>query len=263
MGYAVSNLKPMDRFNRYLQVAALVIAGAGIAAPVMAEDVRLAAPPALVDTGLLKYVLPRFSLKTGVRIKIVPPGAAAQIVLAPDADGPPVFTGPNATWRMGLAQPDNADAARFADWLLSEIGQRTVTAYERDGTAPFSLPAKAKVEIAPVSYDGDPVAGKALSVLHCARCHAVSEATRMNAIGSSPSFFVLRAMRDWDMRFAAFYALNPHPAFTQIEDVTPPFPINRPSPIVPVEMTIDELDAILAYVSGMTPADLGAPIRHQ
>ncbi len=263
MGYAVSNVNPMHRFNRYLQLAILAISGAGMAAPAMADDVRLAAPPALIESGLLKYVLPRFSLKTGIRIELVSPDAAAQIVLAPDADGPRVFTGPDATWRMGLAAPDDADAARFADWLLSDIGQRTVTAYERDGSAPFSLPAKAEIEVAPVSYDGDPVVGEALSVLHCARCHAVSEATRMNAIGSSPSFFVLRAMRDWDMRFAAFYALNPHPAFTQIKDVTPPFPINRPSPIVPLEMTIDDLDAILAYVAGMPPADLGAPIRHQ
>lgn len=263
MGYALSNVNPMRWLKRYMQVAALSLAGALIGAQAMAQDLRLAAPPALVDSGLLDYVLPRFSLKTGVRIAVVAPETAAQIELSTEADGPRVFTGPNATWRLSLSAPDNKDAARFADWLLSEIGQRTVTSYKRDGTTPFTLPEKEKVKVAPVSYEGDPVEGKKLSVLHCARCHAVSEATRMNAIGSTPSFFVLRGMRDWDMRFTAFYALNPHPAFTQVEEVTPPFPINRPSPMVPVEITLDELDAILAYVSGMTPADLGAPIRHQ
>ncbi|WP_135501220.1 hypothetical protein [Roseovarius aestuariivivens] len=251
----------MHRLKRYLCAAAVALAGA--AAPGWAEDLRLAAPASLVDSGLLKYVLPRFSLKTGVRIEVVGPEEPAQIVLSPEADGPRVFSGPNATWRLGLRAADNADAVRFADWLTSEIGQRTVTSYTRDGTAPFTLPKAKVAEVAPVTFDGDPVQGAKLSVVHCARCHAVSEATRMNAIGSTPSFFVLRAMRDWDSRFAAFYALNPHPAFTQVDEVTPPFPINRPSPIVPVEITLDELEAILAYVNGMPPADLGAPIRHQ
>lgn len=263
MGYAVSNVKPMRWLKRYMQIAALTLGGAVLCGPALADEVQLAAPSVLIETGLLDYVLPRFSLKTGVRIDVVPPEEAAQIVLSPDGDGPRVFTGPNTTWRLGLTAADNEGAARFAEWLTSEIGQRTVTSYERDGVALFSLPLQEEVVVAPVSYDGDPVAGKKLSVLHCARCHAVSEATKMNAIGSTPSFFVLRGMRDWDMRFAAFYALNPHPAFTQVDEVTPPFPINRPSPMVPVEITLDELDAILAYVSGMTPADLGAPIRHQ
>lgn len=85
----------------------------------------------------------------------------------------------------------------------------------------------------------------------------------MNAMASTPSFAVLRAMSDWDRRFQTFYILNPHPAFTQVEDVTEPFPINRPSPIAPMKITIDDLQAILAYVSGVEPADLGAPIEHQ
>jgi len=28
-------------------------------------------------------------------------------------------------------------------------------------------------------------------------------------------------------------------------------------------MSLDDLEAIMAYVATMTPADLGAPIRHQ
>ena len=90
---------------------------------------------------------------------------------------------------------------------------------------------------------------------HCPCCHAVSDATRMNAMASTPSFAVLRAMADWDRRFQTFYILNPHPAFTQIQDVTEPFPIDRPSPIAPMEITIDDLQAILAYVAGVPPAE--------
>ena len=70
----------------------------------------------------------------------------------------------------------------------------------------------------------------------------------------------MRAFPDWVDRFMGFYALNPHPAFTQIEGVSPPFDEARPSPIVPMEMTLDEVDAVLAYVAAMEAADLGAPL---
>ena len=70
-------------------------------------------------------------------------------------------------------------------------------------------------------------------------------------------------MSNWQERFETFYVLNPHPAFTQIDEVPPPFDPARPSPIHPVEMTLEDLDEILGYVATMTPADLGAPIRHQ
>ena len=85
----------------------------------------------------------------------------------------------------------------------------------------------------------------------------------MNDIGSTPSFAVLRTLRNWDSRFQAFYALNPHPAFTQVAEVTPPFDRTRPSPIVPVEITLDDLEHILTFVAQIPPADLGAPIRSQ
>lgn len=228
-----------------------------------ADDFRLSAPRALLDSGLLKYVLPRFSLKTGVRIELVDEGTDADAVLAPEGDGTRVFTGPEATWRLRLRNPGHDGAQRFAGWLTSEIGQRTITSYTVDGAAPYSLPGAAEIEVAAVAFDGDAVKGRELSQIHCGRCHVVSTDNRMNAIGSTPSFFVLRSFGDWDTRFQSFYVLNPHPAFTQVAEVTLPFPINRPPPIAPVEITLDDLEAILAYVSGIEPADLGAPLDHQ
>ena len=85
----------------------------------------------------------------------------------------------------------------------------------------------------------------------------------MNAIGSTPSFALLRTFEDWDYRFQAFFALKPHPAFTQVAEITEPFPEDVPSPIVPVEITLDDLDAILAFVATIAPADLGAPLQSQ
>ena len=74
---------------------------------------------------------------------------------------------------------------------------------------------------------------------------------------------MLRSLPDWQERFIAFYALAPHPAFMMVPNVTPPFPEDRPPPIVPVAMTLDELDHLMAYVAEMAPADLGAPLKHQ
>ena len=85
----------------------------------------------------------------------------------------------------------------------------------------------------------------------------------MNGIGSTPSFAVIKALPDWDLRFQAFYVLRPHAAFTQIEDVTPGFDPELPPPIVPVEMTLDDLNDLMAYVATITAADLGAPIQLQ
>ena len=222
---------------------------------------RLSAPEALIASGLLDYLRPRFSLKTGVRIEIVTGDGEAEVAFG-KTEGRAVFIGEGATWRMRL-RGTHAGAARFADWLTSEIGQRTLTSFEVDGRAPFTLPeAEDKVEVALV-FEGDAVAGKGLSLRHCGRCHVVSEENRMNAIGSTPSFAVLRALPDWGARFQGFFALNPHPAFTQVAEITEPFADHLPPPNVPVEITLDDLEAIMAYVSGVAPADLGAPIRHQ
>ncbi len=229
----------------------------------LAEDrqFRLSVPTSLVDSGLMAYLLPRFSLKTGVRIEIVPDGTEAEMTIGP-GEGRAVFQDENTLWRMRLTG-DHPEAARFAEWLTSDIGQRTVTSYEVAGRAPFSLPEIAEEVVASPVFDGDAAKGKRVSVLHCGRCHVVAPENRMGTIGSTPSFAVLRTLPDWDARFQSFYALKPHPAFTQITGVTPPFAANRPPPIVPVEVTVEEVQAILAFVAGLSPADLGAPIQVQ
>ena len=231
--------------------------------PAVADDkrFRLAAPEALVESGLLDYLLPRFSLKTGVRIELVPEGAGAAARLGTEA-GRAVFVGPQATWRLGL-EGDHAGAARFADWLRSEIGQRTVTSYESGGAAPFSRPEPEVEAVAAPVFAGDAARGREVAQARCGRCHVVDPARRMGGIGSTPSFAVLRTLPDWDLRFQTFYALNPHPAFTQITGVTEPFARHLPPAIAPIEMTPAELEAVLAYVAGLAPADLGAPIQFQ
>jgi hypothetical protein len=105
------------------------------------------------------------------------------------------------------------------------------------------------------------VPGEKLTLLHCGRCHVVGERNRFGGIGSTPSFAALRAAADWEDRFRAFYALKPHPAFTQVPGVTPPFVPERPSPIHPVVVTPGEIEQIIGYARTIEPKDLGAEVQ--
>ena len=99
--------------------------------------------------------------------------------------------------------------------------------------------------------------GEKLTLLHCGRCHVVNEKNRMGGIGSTPSFPVMRGRENWEERMRAFYGEPPHAAITQIEGVTDPFPINRPPPIHPMRLTLEEIDKIIDYVRTLEPPDLG------
>lgn len=239
----------------FLGLFALCLAGKGLAQD---RQFTLSAPDALVETGLLEYLLPRFSLKTGIRIEIN--GPTPEVVFSTHS-GIAVFADQNVQWRMEISNSENAK--RFADWLRSDIGARTIEAFQPTGTPMFRVSkAVAKADTA-VVLDGDVAKGEELSMNLCGRCHVVGERNKMKGLGSTPSFAVLRTFPDWLARFETFYVLRPHAAFTQIEDVTPPFDPERPSPIVPVEMTLEDLDAVLAFVQTVPPADLGAPIQSQ
>jgi hypothetical protein len=248
-----------------LALAAWLFAGLLAPDPGIAQSrsFRLSAPDALVETGFLKYLLPRFSLKTGVRISLVGDGEAAEAILSAKKDGTPVFSGLGRTWTLMVPDTGNEHAVRFSAWLTGDIGRRTVDDFEADGEQIFTASLARQEDAGPVVLSGDAAEGEKLAVLHCGRCHRVNDATRLSSIGSTPSFAVMRSFSDWQMRFEAFFALNPHPSFTIVEGVTEPFDITRPPPIVPLVLTLDDLEAILAFVSRIEPADLGAPIQYQ
>ncbi|CUJ92595.1 hypothetical protein RUE5091_01237 [Ruegeria denitrificans] len=222
------------------------------------ETLGLAAPAEVTDSGLLQHILPRFSLKTGIRV-IADDGGILVLETAPPGD--PVFVRDGVVYHLRIG--DNARHERFRDWLLSDIGKNTVESYVPDQGTPFSASFEVATTQQETVIEGDAVRGEELSMTHCGRCHVIGPQNRMNGLGSTPSFAVLRSMPDWSERFEAFFALNPHPAFTQIDGLTPPFDPERPSPIHPVEMTLDELEAILAFVSVIKAADLGAPLQFQ
>jgi hypothetical protein len=99
--------------------------------------------------------------------------------------------------------------------------------------------------------------GEKLTIINCGRCHVVSARNRMGGIGSTPSFAALRTFDDWEARMKAFWTYRPHPAFTQIEGITEPFPEHRPAHIHPISLTLEELAAIINYARTVKPAELG------
>ena len=212
-----------------------------------------------MDSGLLKHILPRFSLKTGIRVVLTD---VADMALGESTDGTPVFEGLDKIWFLQINEADPRQV-RFRDWLTGDIGRRTVDSFQADGTQPFSASFEIEVEIAKLEFDGDPLAGEKSSLFHCGRCHVIGPQNALSGIGSTPSFATLKALPNWDERFQAFYVLRPHAAFTVIEDITPPFDPERPPPIAPMVMTLDDVDDMLAYVATIKAADLGAPIQLQ
>lgn len=223
--------------------------------------VRLYAPETLVETGLFRHILPRFALKTQVKVVLVPAPQDADIALG--ATGRAVFQGLGQSWHLTVQNTGHKGTGRFTDWLWSDVGQRTITGFAPQGATLFTPPAAAPAQAAPTEMGAEALEGKDVAQASCARCHVVADAQGMSGIGSTPSFAVLRSLPDWEERFSVFYVLKPHAVFTQITEVTPPFPQDRPPPIVPIELTLAQLDAVLAYVAAMPAADLGAPLQHQ
>ena len=245
--------------------AMLMLAAAGA----QAEERRIAvaASPELIESGLLKHMLPRFSLKTGIRTTPVPleAGIEVEVLIGPAVDGGrPVFRSGETVYLAGPgAGAKQALAGRFLDWLASQIGQRTVASFAPDGKALYEPAAGARVEVKGPAVTGDALAGERLALVNCGRCHVVGEKNRMGGIDSTPSFAVLRTLGDWERRFRAFFTLNPHPAFTQVPGVTPPFDEARPPPIAPLEVTLADIDAILAYAASLAPAELAEPLKYE
>ena len=248
---------------------ALSILAIAQAAPAQERRIVLAATPALLESGLLKYLLPRFSLKTGIGVSAVEllEGVEADVLLAPAeaiGEGRPAFRAGKAIYlaRAPADGPGGAElAGRFVGWLLSRVGQRTVESFRAGGRQVFLAAAGAKASKPRARPTGDLARGEKLSFLHCGRCHVIGPRNRMGGLGSTPSFAVLKTLSDWEVRFRGFYMLNPHPSFTQIPDVTDPFDETRPPPIVPLEITLEDLDAILAYVATIEPARLRGALK--
>lgn len=228
----------------------------GTSASAQSDDraFRVAVPDELVDSGLMAHVLPRFSLKTSRRADITPEAPDAMI----GPEGIPVFARGDVAYALALVTED-ADARAFLDWLQSTAGQSAVTGFVPSSGSAFTAIVAAPVA-EPIMFEGDIAKGLAVAEVHCTRCHTVAPGDRSN-IASTPSFMALRALPDWDQRFAAFFALNPHPAFLRVEGLSPPFDPSRPPSMIPIVISEAEMEDVQAYAASLAPAELGKDVE--
>ena len=250
----------MGRITKILRLAILLFV-----APMMASGqeggVRLRTAPALEESGVGQFLRPQFSLKTGVQVQVVTGGANVMLDDQVSGDVKPVLARGDVVYYVSVGEGEGAK--RFAGWLLSDVGQRTIEQFRPQTGHPFTGAAGLVETVTEVALEGDVVRGETLSYQNCGRCYVIGERNRMNGIGSTPSFALMRTFPDWQQRFGGFYTLIPHPSFSQITNVTESFDPSRPPVINPLELTIGELDDILAFVATIKPADLGAPLQTQ
>lgn len=236
----------------------------------LATSVRAEEPPTLgmpvemIENGFAKHLLPRFALRSRIRLTPVPEqtGATMELALTPQGDDA-LFADDKG--RMFGVTALSATAAptvqTFVDWLRSDVGQAAIAAFPL-GQAPLYTPVtKAEEPDAVWRFDGDIDNGLALSRKHCQRCHVVHPSKPFAGIGSTPSFAALKSIPEWQETFTAFYLANPHRGLIEVEGLTDPETDDRPLPIAPIVVTLDQIDDILAYLNSLKPKDLGAPVR--
>jgi len=220
----------------------------------------LSSPVELQENGFLRFLLPRFSLKTGIQIALQ---ADNPEVIISTESGVPLMNGLGQVFYLHTTTADTPrgrKAQRFAAWLDSDIGQRTMAQFQINGAQVFTpIEVLQAAETASV-FQGSAAQGERFSFENCGRCHVVGDRNRMKGIGSTPSFPVLRSLPDWEERFSTFYARIPHPSLVQLEGVSAPFDPAFPPANQPLWLTLDELEDILTFVSALEPADLGAPL---
>lgn len=231
-----------------------------------AQDLTIRMSEAMLAEGFDKHILPRFAFKHRIRIAPIS-GADADLELSEKAGGFRVFSNTDGVVFHLTILTEDADekdkAAKFVDWLQSTPGKSAIESFAPDGTQVYSTDVKVAVVQAPETLDGDKEVGSRLALVHCGRCHVVDKRNRMGGIGSTPSFAALRGRENWVDLFRAFFVHNPHPSFTQVAGVTEPFDPSRQIHVAPVEVTLQEIEAIAAFVETIKPKDLGRPVASQ
>ncbi len=246
-----------------------VVAALGLKLPgafAQDADLRLIVPDHLIESGFTQHLLPRFRFKTRIRVEAVAEGQTGAASLLPDdSAGVAVLSSSEGVPYFFASLSDDSDmqskVGKLLDWLRSKPGRAAIEGFKPDGNQLFIPGAKKTVKKVAIEIEGDSDLGSKLALLHCGRCHVIDSRNPFGGIGSTPSFGALKTLPKWPDSFAAFWTINPHPAFTQIEGITPPFDPARPSPIAPIVMTIEEVEAIASFVSQLPAKDLGGAVE--
>ncbi len=259
----LDNLRSQGRCKiRFLAAIMMPVLASVLAVSAQAEGLTLLMPDDMVKAGFHKQILPRFKFKHRIGVEAVTEGAAdmvfgeAGVRVFQKIDGAVVHL--KVTAADATAQEQ---AAKFLEWLKSTPGKAAIESFEVDGAAVYTtVVAAVEIEVED-TFDGDTALGARLALVHCGRCHVVDERNRMGGIGSAPSFGALRGREDWSSMFLSFFYENPHPSFTQVEGVTGPFDPDRQIHVAPVLITVEEIEAITAFVATLKPKLLGRPIQ--
>ena len=217
----------------------------------------------VIPSELVQYVIPRFSLKTRIRFDLVESAGDIQLVTGRPETGAEVLkmvSGETVYITAVGGAVESSDYRTFVDWLVSEPGRATIADFELDGRQ-IAIPTAAD-EAAPIEMVivGNLDHGRELSRDHCRRCHKVDRADKYAGIDNAPSFHAMRSFDDWHIRFSTFYAVSPHKALISVEGSG--IEKNRALiTIAPIDLQMDDVNDIVAFVHSLTPLDLGKPIQ--
>ena len=217
----------------------------------------------VIPPELVQYVIPRFSLKTRIRFDQVESAGDIQLVTERPETGAEVLklvSGETVYITAVGGAVESSDYRAFVDWLVSEPGRATIADFELDGQQ-IAIPTAAD-EAAPIEMVivGNLDHGRELSRDHCRRCHKVDRADKYAGIDNAPSFHAMRSFDDWHIRFSTFYAVSPHKALISVEGSG--IEKNRALiTIAPIDLQMDDVNDIVAFVHSLTPLDLGKPIQ--
>ncbi len=217
----------------------------------------------VIPSELVQYVIPRFSLKTRIRFDQVESSGDIQLVTERPETGAEVLklvSGETVYITAVGGAVESSDYRAFVDWLVSEPGRATIADFELDGRQ-IAIPTAAD-EAAPIEMVivGNIDHGRELSSDHCRRCHKVDRADKYAGIDNAPSFHAMRSFDDWYIRFSRFYAVSPHKALISVEGSG--IEKNRALiTIAPIDLQMDDVNDIVAFVNSLTPLDLGKPIQ--
>tara|TARA_R110000868_G_scaffold295163_1_gene555580 strand:- start:3096 stop:3881 length:786 start_codon:yes stop_codon:yes gene_type:complete len=236
------------------------------AAGAQQADLRLIVPQRLIDTGLVRHLMPRFRFKTRIRVEAVAEGGEGEASLLPNAEGgvAVLSSAEGEPYFLAVLSGDPEHREKISAlqaWLQSVPGRSAIESFKPDGTQMFTPGARKVVKAQKVKIEGDADLGSKLALQHCGRCHVIDSRNPFGGIGSTPSFGALKSMPKWATSFPEFWTINPHPAFTQIEGITKPFDPARPPPIAPLILTPEEVKAISSFVSRMPAKDLGGGVE--
>ena len=121
------------------------------------KQVRVFVDPEFIESGLFKYLAPRFTLKTQVRL-ILGEQSDAQVAIA-IATGRPIAQRGDVIWAVQLIDGEHPGAERFVDWLQGEVAQNTILAFAPETGDRFVIPEVQDTIEQVVNFTGDAALG--------------------------------------------------------------------------------------------------------